>query len=81
VLQGRSHRLKHGYYCVRLPDDEERARQITRTEADRVASNFFAETPPWCEVLAEDPTRFGIPSFVSDISVLLTAIIEKASVE
>jgi hypothetical protein len=28
--------------------------------------------------MAKDPRRFGIPNFVNDISVLLTAIIEKA---
>lgn len=78
ILQGRSHPLKRGYYCVRLPDDEERGRKITRSEADAVASQFFSSTPPWNEVMATDPSRFGIPNFISDISILLTAMIEKA---
>jgi hypothetical protein len=34
VLDGRLHPLKHGYYCVRLPVDDERSRNITRAASN-----------------------------------------------
>jgi hypothetical protein len=81
ILEGGSkHGLRLGYYCVRLPDDKERTRDISRGEVDRVAHDFFNTTPPWREILAKDPQRFGIPSLVSDVSVRLTSIIEKSYV-
>jgi hypothetical protein len=80
VLEDRIHRLKHRYYCVRLPDDDERSRKITRTEVDRNAEAFFSTTSPWKDIMVNDPRRFGMPNFVNDISVLLTAVIEKACV-
>ncbi|KAH7908747.1 P-loop containing nucleoside triphosphate hydrolase protein [Hygrophoropsis aurantiaca] len=68
------HRLKHGYYCVRLPDDEDRARRLSRIQCQQREEQFFDETPPWCEV--QDRGRFGIPAFVADISQLLIQLIE-----
>ncbi|KDQ58274.1 hypothetical protein JAAARDRAFT_206926 [Jaapia argillacea MUCL 33604] len=76
VLEGKKDQLKHGYYCVRLSDDAERARNVSRSEAQQIAAQFFNQVAPWSEV--EDRTRFGIPSFVSNISKLLMDVIEKA---
>ncbi|KIM37374.1 hypothetical protein M413DRAFT_448441 [Hebeloma cylindrosporum] len=75
VLEGREHRTKHGYYCVRLPDDEERARKVSRLESQRIADTFFTSTPPWSEM--SERRCFGIPNFVHDISALLVQLIEK----
>ncbi|EIN04120.1 hypothetical protein PUNSTDRAFT_138850 [Punctularia strigosozonata HHB-11173 SS5] len=78
ILTGRSHILTNGYYCVRLPDDDERSRNITRAEADTIADNFFKVTSPWKDVMQTYPNRFGIPNFVSEISKLLMKVIEDA---
>jgi len=75
VLEGREHRTKHGYYCVRLPDDDERARKVSRMKSQRIADDFFTSTPPWSEM--SDRRCFGIPNFVHDISALLVQLIEK----
>ena len=78
VIEGRLHPLKHGYYCVRLPDDDERSRNVTGANLQRLASEFFASTSPWKEFV--DRHRLGIPGFVSDISKLLIKLIELAYV-
>lgn len=77
ILQGQTKpmdTLKHGYYCVRLPDDDERARKISRAESQKLAAEFFDTTLPWSSI--PERNRFGIPNFVSDISQLLVGLIE-----
>ena len=76
VLEGRSHPLRHGYYCVRLPDDAQRARNITRAEAEESALNWFRDTAPWNQIMRNYPSRFGIENFLSAVSILLTEKIE-----
>jgi len=76
LIEGRSenHQLKHGYYCVRLPDDEERARKISRLDSQLLAAEFFDTTEPWNSVT--DRRRFGIPNFVADVGGLLVKLIQ-----
>jgi hypothetical protein len=74
VLEGTRHATRHGYYCVRLPDNEQRARGVTRVEAQQMADEFFNTTVPWSQL--DDRSRFGIPSFVQYISELLVKLIE-----
>ena len=74
VIQGREHKLRHGYYCVRLPDDEERMRKVTRADALKIANEFFENNLPWNTI--PDRNRFGIPNLVMDISRLLVSLIE-----
>ncbi|PBK68045.1 hypothetical protein ARMSODRAFT_292786 [Armillaria solidipes] len=72
--QDEKHKLKHGYYCVRLPDDDERKRKISRDESQALAKVYFEKNSPWKEFL--DRSRFGIPALVHDISRLLVKLIE-----
>jgi vacuolar protein sorting-associated protein 1 len=76
IIEGHQleHRLKHGYYCVRLPDDEERAGNISRTELSRKATELFS-TAPWNTVASRN--RFGVHNLVSDLSLKLVSLIEK----
>ncbi|KAG1844181.1 P-loop containing nucleoside triphosphate hydrolase protein [Suillus subalutaceus] len=78
IIEGCSeeHTLTHGFYCVRLPDDAERAQRLSRAESQRRAAEYFDTTSPWKDVIHRH--RFGIPGFVSDISQLLIRMIEKA---
>lgn len=78
ILEGTSerHAQKHGYFCVRLADDEERKLNLSRAEADKKTFDFFSATEPWSQVISKFPKRFGIPEFVSYISALLTELIE-----
>lgn len=78
IIEGKSedHRLRHGFYCVRLPDDAERTQRLPRAESQRRAAEYFDTTSPWNTVT--DRHRFGIPGFVSDVSRLLIQLIEEA---
>jgi hypothetical protein len=75
VIEGHEHPLRHGYYCVRLPDDTQRAQRLSRSALHQLAAEFFDTTSPWSEVTNRG--RLGIPTFVSDISKLLVKHIEK----
>ena len=79
VLIGNAYKKKHGYYCVRLPDDHERSQDIPRLDFQRFASEYFETTSPWKEIIERG--RFGIPCLVSNISKLLVELIETMSVE
>ncbi|OJA20284.1 hypothetical protein AZE42_13533, partial [Rhizopogon vesiculosus] len=61
---------------IPMSDDVERAQQISRTESQRRAAEYFDTTSPWKDVA--DRSRFGIPGFVSDVSRLLIQLIEEA---
>ncbi|KZT64693.1 hypothetical protein DAEQUDRAFT_717652 [Daedalea quercina L-15889] len=73
ILQGRKHQLTLGYYVVRLPDDEQRRRNITRAQLDVEAQAYFASKLPWKNA---SPSRLGIPNLVSDLSKLLMRILQ-----
>jgi vacuolar protein sorting-associated protein 1 len=75
ILEGRAHRLKHGYYAVRLPSEDERSSGMQRATFTQRSSNFFEETEPWS--FMHDRSRFGIPNLVTDISRLLVMRIEE----
>ncbi|KAJ4000867.1 P-loop containing nucleoside triphosphate hydrolase protein [Lentinula boryana] len=74
ILQGKLYPLHHGYYCVRLADDEERAKRLSRSASEALSSEFFQKTDPWSGFV--DRSRFGVPNFVKDISRLLLGMIE-----
>ncbi|KZT66610.1 hypothetical protein DAEQUDRAFT_695305 [Daedalea quercina L-15889] len=73
VLEGRNvqHRLTHGYFCTRQPDEAERRDGITAAQARAAEATFFAKTIP-------QPQHFGTPNLVKTLSARLTHIIDKA---
>ena len=80
ILEGRDlkHPLKLGYYCTRQPDDDERARGISGTDARAAEAAFFNNTAPWST--SGHQHRFGTTNLVSSISKLLTQIIRESYV-
>ena len=56
----------------------DRARSISRAEAERNAKNYLDSTAPWSEI--PDRGRFGIQNLITDVSKLLMVVIEKAYV-
>ncbi|ESK90668.1 hypothetical protein Moror_4132 [Moniliophthora roreri MCA 2997] len=75
TLEGRGkYPLKHGYYCVRLPDDAEREKRLTKMESQKLARDFFASTAPWNEL--GNHNLFGVPNLVSSVSDRLVELIE-----
>ncbi|KAI0665083.1 P-loop containing nucleoside triphosphate hydrolase protein [Cubamyces menziesii] len=69
------HHLQKGYYCVRLPSDQERHRGVSRQGIERTSQSFFSKTSPWKDIR---PSRLGVANLVRDISALLMSIIEQA---
>lgn len=78
IIEGREHKLNHGYYCVRLPDDDERERGVSRAEAELNAKRYLDSTAPWSQI--SDRGRFGVQNLITDVSKLLMRVIEKAFV-
>lgn len=74
VLKGNKYQTKHGYYCVCLHDDEDRALGLSQQEEEAI---FFNSEPPWNQL---DQARFGIPNFVRFVSTLLVQQIDKSYV-
>ncbi|EIW77518.1 hypothetical protein CONPUDRAFT_61569 [Coniophora puteana RWD-64-598 SS2] len=76
ILEGRgeNRRLRLGYYCMRFSDDAERSQNLSRSESQRRATEFFETTAPWSQVT--DRRRFGVPNFVADVSKLLMKLIQ-----
>ena len=66
-------KTKHGYYCVRLPTDQER--KGGREKAQKIEEDFFNLYTPWNEMT--DRSKLGVPNFVQNISALLVELIEK----
>jgi len=79
AYEGKRDHFSLGYYCVRLPDDDERSRNISRSEWRSIEASFFESTPPWSETT--DRGRLGIPAFVHDMGALLVELIEHKCVE
>ncbi|KAJ7032332.1 P-loop containing nucleoside triphosphate hydrolase protein [Mycena alexandri] len=76
VIERRRHKLLHGYYCTRQPDEEERARGVTVSEAREAERDFFAAAPGWSTSAEQD--RFGTDKLISTLSTLLIQnIVEK----
>ncbi|KAH9843658.1 P-loop containing nucleoside triphosphate hydrolase protein [Rhodofomes roseus] len=77
ILEGRAqgHRLRHGYYCTRQPDDGERTTGITSAEAREAERRFFESTGPWST--STEQQRFGTGNLVKYLSKMLTEIINK----
>ncbi|KAL0957060.1 hypothetical protein HGRIS_003158 [Hohenbuehelia grisea] len=79
LLMGHSDedRLKHGYYCVRLSDDQQRSRGISRGESKDFEEKFFRQTAPWNSENM-DSKRLGVANLVSNLGSLLVDLIEKS---
>ena len=72
-MEGREHKLKHGYHCVRLPDEAERTLSAKEFNS-QVANPFFATEEPWNDV--QDRSRLGVPGLVDHVSTLLVERME-----
>jgi hypothetical protein len=78
IFEGDEHRLLNGYYCVRLPDDDERSSGISRAEAEQKSKQYLDSTAPWSQI--QDRGRFGVQNLIKDVSKLLMQVIEDAYV-
>ena len=77
ILEGRTHSLKHGYYCTRQPDDEDRDEGITIAKARADEARFFADNAPWST--SSHQQRLGTDNLIKTLSTLLIHIINERS--
>ncbi|RPD52277.1 hypothetical protein L226DRAFT_576779 [Lentinus tigrinus ALCF2SS1-7] len=80
IFEGKSdkHRLKLGYYAVRLPKDDERERGIAAQELQRIADQVFKVVAPWKDVGGHHRERLGVHALVRDLSRLLMKLLDEA---
>ncbi|KIK58161.1 hypothetical protein GYMLUDRAFT_74954 [Collybiopsis luxurians FD-317 M1] len=76
VIEGRQHRLAHGYFCTRQPDDDERATHLTRESQREREETFFTITMPWCQSNARE--RLGTQNLVNALSYFLMDTIQSS---
>lgn len=74
VIEGRRFPLRHGYYCTRQPDDDERTNGITADQARKAELDFFARTSPWNRTAQQQ--RFGTRNLITSLSKLLSQVID-----
>jgi len=75
ILEGNKSNLHHGYYSVKMPDDQERRANLTRQQIQQREEDFFENTKPWSEV--RNRNRLGMRNFVDNTSRILIALIER----
>ncbi|TCD68939.1 hypothetical protein EIP91_009329 [Steccherinum ochraceum] len=75
VIEGRRHPTKHGYFCTRQPDEDERVSGMSFQEAREVERNFFRSTGTWAD--SSQPGRFGTAKLIANLSRLLGDVIHK----
>jgi hypothetical protein len=78
VIEDKQHRLKHGYYCTRQPDDDERSNNIAPLQARESEALFFAQQEPWKD--STHRSRFGTVNLVHTLSALLVQVINDSCV-
>lgn len=71
-----SRQLKLGYYCVKLPDDESRLKNLSQEERRRDEMEFF-DSPEWKELRAGKAFRCGIQALVENVSKHLTEMLSR----
>lgn len=79
TIEGRRHALHHGYYCTRQPDELQRSKNMTHSQASDMETTFFRETSPWrnCSVTE----RLGIANMIPNLSRLLVHLINERCVQ
>ncbi|PWW77924.1 P-loop containing nucleoside triphosphate hydrolase protein [Tuber magnatum] len=77
ILRGHSHRLKHGYFVTKQPNQEQLVQGITHAQAREQEAEFFANTEPWKTELTDLKERFGTMALQSYLSKELGELIRK----
>ena len=76
VLMGREHTTRHGYFCTRQPDDAERAKLISSTDARAAEKHFFDKEQPWSDLNCRE--RLGTENLLTTMSRLLSQMMQKS---
>lgn len=77
ILRGRSHRLRHGYFVTKQPNQDALNRGVDGAQARIQEEQFFATTEPWCTELLDMRHRFGTPALATYLAKELGELIKK----
>ncbi|KAF8246742.1 hypothetical protein K440DRAFT_601938 [Wilcoxina mikolae CBS 423.85] len=75
ILRGHSHRLRHGYFVTKQPNQDALNKGIDNLTARRQEAEFFRNTPPWNRELRDLRDRFGTPKLAHYLSKELGKLI------
>lgn len=77
VLAGKNHKLTHGYYVTKQPATQELSQKPDHATARENEKNFFATDSHWQNVSRDIRNRTGVPKLTSELSRLLSQLIEQ----
>ncbi|KAL0640425.1 hypothetical protein Q9L58_000393 [Maublancomyces gigas] len=77
ILRGNSHRLKHGYFVTKQPNQEQLTQGIDHAQARAQEAEFFKNTDPWKGELLDLKDRFGTQALQSYLAKELGELIRK----
>jgi hypothetical protein len=75
-----AHALRLGYYCVKLPHDQQRLQDMTnpppRNARQGREMQFFMATEPWKSM--PNKSHFGVANLLNELSKQLTTMLDAA---
>ncbi|KAI5852607.1 P-loop containing nucleoside triphosphate hydrolase protein [Morchella snyderi] len=77
ILRGNSHRLKHGYFVTKQPNQEQLNQSIDHAQARAQEAEFFTKSEPWATDLQDLKHRFGTQALQSYLAKELGELIKK----
>jgi hypothetical protein len=77
ILRGSSHRLKHGYFVTKQPNQDALKRGVDNDEARKQEIEFFKTKEPWATELQDLEHRFGTGNLARYLAEELGALIKK----
>ncbi|KAF9516697.1 hypothetical protein BS47DRAFT_1371660 [Hydnum rufescens UP504] len=76
ILEGRRHRLAHGYYITKQPSPMELQANVQHKEARRIESDFFKHHETWSRCDSSTKSRMGTAKLGQSLSKLLSERID-----
>lgn len=75
IIRGRAHKLKHGYFVTKQPNQQAVSMGVDGATARAQEEEFFDTVEPWCGELADCRHRFGTPALARYLAEQLGALI------
>lgn len=75
ILRGHSHRLRHGYFVTKQPNQDALNKGVDSVTARQQEAEFFRSTAPWNRELTDLKGRFGTPKLTQYLSKELGKLI------
>ncbi|KAA8909675.1 P-loop containing nucleoside triphosphate hydrolase protein [Sphaerosporella brunnea] len=77
ILRGHSHRLRHGYFVTKQPNQDALNKGVDSVQARRLEAEFFRNTEPWSTELKDLHHRFGTRNLGNYLAAELGELIKR----